>query len=177
MFFILINRLWCFDTFLKMDLRSKGSSAIFQCTAAQILEMVTTKFTELGIKIGNCRDQSYDTVSNMSGFQARAKELCSFAEHIPCTSDSLNLVGVLAAGSCTTVVTFSASYNRFTTSFLLPLTAGTLLNRGWRIKLLRNTWNLRIVQENEPFRRSSEGRITFDPRCHKIDSLLSPFFK
>nr|XP_042894988.1 zinc finger MYM-type protein 1-like [Parasteatoda tepidariorum]XP_042895119.1 zinc finger MYM-type protein 1-like [Parasteatoda tepidariorum]XP_042899228.1 zinc finger MYM-type protein 1-like [Parasteatoda tepidariorum]XP_042901855.1 zinc finger MYM-type protein 1-like [Parasteatoda tepidariorum]XP_042906919.1 zinc finger MYM-type protein 1-like [Parasteatoda tepidariorum]XP_042909334.1 zinc finger MYM-type protein 1-like [Parasteatoda tepidariorum] len=54
------------------------------------------------IPIKDCRGQSYDNASNMSGkysgLQTRIKEKCEFATFIPCAGHSLNLVGVHAAG-------------------------------------------------------------------------------
>lgn len=49
----------------------------------------------------DCRGQSYDNAANMSGiyngFQAKIKELCLLVEYIPCSAQSLNLVGECAA--------------------------------------------------------------------------------
>lgn len=54
------------------------------------------------IPIKDCRGQSYDNASNMSGkytgLQARIKEKCEFATFVPCAGHSLNLVGVQAVG-------------------------------------------------------------------------------
>ena len=59
---------------------------------------------ENGIDIGNCRSQSYDNASNMSGryngLQARIKQLNEFAEYVPCFAQSLNFVGKCAAECC-----------------------------------------------------------------------------
>ncbi|KAL4100668.1 hypothetical protein QTP88_020702 [Uroleucon formosanum] len=56
------------------------------------------------IDINNCRGQSYDNASNMSGIysglQARIKEACPHAVYIPCAAHSLNLVGECAANCC-----------------------------------------------------------------------------
>ncbi|KAL4148045.1 hypothetical protein QTP88_002349 [Uroleucon formosanum] len=53
---------------------------------------------ELDIK--NCRGQSYDNASNMSGvysgLQARIKGACPYAIFVPCAAHSLNLVGEYA---------------------------------------------------------------------------------
>ncbi|KAL4097338.1 hypothetical protein QTP88_022132 [Uroleucon formosanum] len=58
---------------------------------------------ELDIK--NCRGQSYDNASNMSGvysgLQARIKGACPYAIFVPCAAHSLNLVGEYAANCCT----------------------------------------------------------------------------
>ena len=56
------------------------------------------------IGIENCRGQSYDNASNLSGryngLQARIKQLNKFAEYVPCFAHSLNLVGICAAECC-----------------------------------------------------------------------------
>ena len=56
------------------------------------------------IGIENCRGQSYDNASNLSGryngLQARIKQLNKFAEYVPCFAHSLNLVGICAAEYC-----------------------------------------------------------------------------
>jgi hypothetical protein len=44
----------------------------------------------------NCRGQSYDNAVNMSGLQARFKELNKYVLYVPCAGHSINLVGVQA---------------------------------------------------------------------------------
>ncbi|XP_060846758.1 zinc finger MYM-type protein 1-like [Rhopalosiphum padi] len=71
-------------------------------------DMADAIFMALGandLNIKNCRGQSYDNASNMSGMysglQARIKEACIHAVYIPCAAHSLNLVGECAASCCT----------------------------------------------------------------------------
>lgn len=56
------------------------------------------------IDISDCRGQSYDNASNMSGqysgLQARIKEFNSLATYIPCAAHSLNLIGSSAVETC-----------------------------------------------------------------------------
>lgn len=56
---------------------------------------------EKGIEVKNCRGQSYDNASNMAGkyngVQAKVKEVCRFAQFVPCFGHSLNLIGNEAA--------------------------------------------------------------------------------
>ena len=63
-----------------------------------------------GININDCRGQSYDNASNMSGkyigVQARVCEKNPKADYIPCFAHSLNLVGKCAADTCTASVFF-----------------------------------------------------------------------
>lgn len=59
---------------------------------------------EKGLDIANCRGQSYDNVSNMSGryngVQVIVKRECKYTAFIPCCDHSLNLVGDQAVESC-----------------------------------------------------------------------------
>ena len=72
--------------------------------AEHLQDKSLTFLNENDIDIGNCRGQSYDKVSNMSGrhngLQARIKQLNEFAEYVPCFAHSLNLVGKCAAECC-----------------------------------------------------------------------------
>jgi len=72
---------------------------------------------EKGLDIGNCRGQSYDNASNMSGrynsVQAIMKRECKNAAFIPCCNHSLNLVGDQAVESscgCTRFSILSMDY-------------------------------------------------------------------
>lgn len=79
---------------------------------------------ENGIDISFCRGQSYDNASNMAGkyggLQAKVKELCSYADFVPCSAHSLNLVGTCAAESCQQALLFftfvAGLYNFFSAS-------------------------------------------------------------
>ena len=79
-------------------------------TGSGIAEIILNFFEENGIDIKNCRGQSYDNASNMSGkyngVQSIIREKCSAAHYVPCTAHSLNLVGKNAAECCTAVVDF-----------------------------------------------------------------------
>ena len=69
--------------------------------AEHLQDKLLTFLNENGIDIGNCRSQSYDNASNMSGryngLQARIKQLNQIAEHVSCFAHSLDLVGKCAA--------------------------------------------------------------------------------
>ena len=62
------------------------------------------------IAIADCRGQSYDNASNMSGkyngMQAINRQQCNLAEYVPCAAHSLNLVGQTAVGFCTLAIGF-----------------------------------------------------------------------
>ena len=61
--------------------------------AESLLEFLNTH----RIDVPDCRGQSYDNASSMSGkyngMQAIIRQQCSFAEYVPCAAHSLNLVG------------------------------------------------------------------------------------
>lgn len=104
---------------------------IFSHGAEELAATIIMNLQDHGIQIENCRGQSYDNASNMagkySGVQARIKNLCQYAEFVPCSAHSLNLVGVNAVESCNEVESFfflflqelynffSASTNRWQT--------------------------------------------------------------
>lgn len=73
-------------------------------TAEQLAQSLLDFLKENGIDIKDCRGQSYDNASNMSGkyrgLQARIKEINKYAEYIPCFAHSLNLVAKCAADCC-----------------------------------------------------------------------------
>lgn len=74
-------------------------------------EATLSLLEELQLNISNCRGQSYDNASNMSGtytgLQSRIKSKNHLADYVPCAAHSLNLVGSYAAEkSCAEVVLF-----------------------------------------------------------------------
>ena len=77
--------------------------------------------TDKGISLADCRGQSYDNASNMSGcytgLQARIEEMNEFAEYLPCAGHSLNLVGVATASCCEPVASYFGFVNRLYTFF------------------------------------------------------------
>lgn len=79
-------------------------------TAEQLAQSLLNFLSESGIDIKDCRGQSYDNASNMSGkysgLQARIKEINMYAEYIPCLAHSLNLVAKCAAECCTEASSF-----------------------------------------------------------------------
>ena len=73
-------------------------------SSAQLTDSLLDFLKEMGVDIKDCRGQSYDNASNMSGkyrgLQSRIKEKSQFAEYVPCFAHSLNLVGKCAAECC-----------------------------------------------------------------------------
>lgn len=66
-------------------------------TAEEMLKSVSGFFEKEGINIENCRGQSYDNASNMSGkyggLQALIRGKNKLTDWVPCFANSLNLVG------------------------------------------------------------------------------------
>jgi hypothetical protein len=79
-------------------------------SAEQLTQSLLNFLKANDIDIKDCRGQSYDNASNMSGkfrgLQARIKEMNKFAHYIPCLAHSLNLVGKCAAEGCQEAVIF-----------------------------------------------------------------------
>ncbi|CAH1104538.1 unnamed protein product [Psylliodes chrysocephalus] len=70
----------------------------------QMEECILNLLSELNIRLEDCREQSYDNASNMSGIhsglQARIKSKNNLAIYVPCAAHSLNLIGESAAECC-----------------------------------------------------------------------------
>uniref|UniRef100_A0A1B8Y1W6 TTF-type domain-containing protein n=1 Tax=Xenopus tropicalis TaxID=8364 RepID=A0A1B8Y1W6_XENTR len=92
--------------------------------AENLFSAVMDTLKEYHIDIMDCRGQSYDNASNMSGpysgLQARIKQVNPLAVYTPCSAHSLNLVGTSAAESCREAVSFfyilQQLYNFFSAS-------------------------------------------------------------
>ncbi|CAG9822154.1 unnamed protein product [Phaedon cochleariae] len=69
-------------------------------TSEYLFEQISSFLSQTGIPLENIRGQSYDNAANMSGtyngVQARFKSINRFADYIPCSAHSLNLVGAEA---------------------------------------------------------------------------------
>ena len=80
------------------------------------------------IDVADCRHQSYDNVSNMSGkysgMRAIIRQQCSFAEYVPCAAHSLNLVGQSAVGCWQLAVGFFSFLQRLYSFLLLRRIVG-----------------------------------------------------
>ncbi|GBP08864.1 hypothetical protein EVAR_78261_1 [Eumeta japonica] len=109
-------------------------------TAQQLAQSLLDFLSESGIDIKDCRGQSYDNASNMSGkytgLQARIKEINKYAEYIPCLAHSLNLVAKCATDCCTEALLFFDFIENLYTFFpLLPID-GVVLRVHLEILLL-----------------------------------------
>ena len=87
-----------------------GFIPIEEHTSSYLEQQVLQILAKLGVDIKNCRGQSFDNASNMSGkysgLQARIKEHSPSAVYIPCASHSLNLIGNFAAESCSAAIQY-----------------------------------------------------------------------
>ena len=67
-------------------------------TGENLADCLSGYLASQGINLMDCRGQSYDNASNMSGryggMQARLKAINPLVVYIPCMAHSLNLVGV-----------------------------------------------------------------------------------
>lgn len=83
---------------------------IFSHSSENLADTVIEFLHKNNIPLSNCRGQSYDNASNMSGrytgLQARIRDHNEFAIYIPCAGHSLNLVGVKAAECGQEIVSF-----------------------------------------------------------------------
>ncbi|XP_044591536.1 zinc finger MYM-type protein 1-like [Cotesia glomerata] len=92
-----------------------------------------------GLDIVNCRGQSYDNASNISGIflglQTRIKTINPLADYVPCAAHYLNLVGSYAVESVTEAVDFFSTLQELYNFF-------TISTHRWEILVQRT--NLRI---------------------------------
>lgn len=111
-------------------------------TSEYLFNEVSGTLAEHDIPISDCRAQSYDNTSNMSGryngLQAKLKSVNDLADYIPCTSHSLNLVGVSAA-ECNMKV---ANYFSFVQTLYTFFSAST---QRWQ-KLLSTIGDKKVVK-------------------------------
>jgi len=92
--------------------------------ALDLTNAITNTLKSHDIDISDCRGQSYDNASNMSGqysgVQARIKEINPLVYYVPCSAHSLNLVGISSAESCSQASMFfgfiQQLYNFFSAS-------------------------------------------------------------
>lgn len=89
--------------------RFLGFEPIHSHTGISLAECVIKMVRDLGLDLSNCRGQSYDNASNMSGkysgLQAHLKKENPLIHYTPCAGHSLNLVGVNSIDDCCEEVT------------------------------------------------------------------------
>lgn len=90
--------------------RFLGFVEIAEHTGTYLFSKIKKLLKDHKIDIKNCRSQSYDNASNMSGIysgvQAQMRQVNELATWVPCAAHSLNLVGASAAECCLQAVNF-----------------------------------------------------------------------
>ena len=98
----------------------------------QIADILLNFLAAHDINIADCRGQSYDNASNMSGkyngMQAIIREQNELAVYVPCAAHSLNLVGQFAASCCQLVQGFFDFLQRLFSFFVASTYRWKLLN-------------------------------------------------
>ena len=98
----------------------------------QIADILLNFLAAHDINIADCRGQSYDNASNMSGkyngMQAIIREQNELAVYVPCAAHSLNLVGQFAASCCQLVQGFFDFLHRLFSFFVASTYRWKLLN-------------------------------------------------
>ncbi|XP_050511746.1 zinc finger MYM-type protein 1-like [Diabrotica virgifera virgifera] len=120
--------------------------------AQEMFDAITIELEQLNINLKDCRGQSYDNASNMSGIynglQAKIQEQAPFAMFVPCAAHSLNLVGTSAAESCPEACRFFMLLEEVYTFFVKSTERWKKLineiGRGKRLKRVNLTrWSAR----------------------------------
>ena len=111
---------------------------------------------DVDINISNCRAQTYDNASNMSGkysgLQARIKEVCNLSVYVPCARHSLNLVGENSVSECIDAVNFFGILQRLYSFFVASTHRWNILveNKGAKVTNLSDTrWSCRVDAVND----------------------------
>ena len=83
---------------------------IYSHQGKSLSDVIVNFLSNNALGIMNCRSQSYDNASNMSGVykgvQACIKEINAHADFVPCSTHSLNQVGNKAADCCMAATLF-----------------------------------------------------------------------
>ena len=89
--------------------------------------------SECKLDINDCGSQSYDNAANISGkyngLQMKIKQINSFAEYVPCSAHSLNLVGHTAASICSEAVSFFGIVEKLYSFFANSTYRWNLMNK------------------------------------------------
>lgn len=155
-----------------------GFEPIYSHTGASLADTVVKMTKDLQVDLSNCRGQSYDNASNMSGkyngLQAHLKKINPLIHYVPCAAHSLNLVGVNSLeDSCPaarkffdllqSVYVFCAkSTHRWDKVFHetnVTRTLKPLSNTRWSCR----TDSTKALRENYTAIREALGRFSIDP--------------
>ncbi|XP_050530959.1 zinc finger MYM-type protein 1-like [Daktulosphaira vitifoliae] len=139
---------------------------IEQHKSEYLSEVVINFLHEHNVDIQDCRGQSYDNASNMSGqysgLQARIREINKYAIYIPCAGHSLNLVGTKAAECVPEVVAYFYLVQKLYTFF-------SLSTNRWQQLLSA------LGPENKTLKSLSTTR--WSARCDAITALHNGYDK
>ena len=144
-------------------------------TGQNIADMILSFLEKHGIDIKNCRGQSYDNASNMSGkyagVQTVIRQHSPYAAFIPCAAHSLNLVGKSASESCPVVVRFFDLVNNLYTFFSASTYRWQVLSEALnplRLSLVKRLSDTRWSAMYEAISALSKG---FTPICSTLETL------
>ena len=126
--------------------------------AESLLEFLKTH----GVDIADCRGQSYDNASNMSGkyngMQAIIRQHSEMAHYVPCAAHSLNLVGQSAADCCLAAVAFFNFLQGLYSFFSASTHRWNILNSKLSSKRLPTLKRMSLVRTRR-CDESTSGRI------------------
>ena len=143
-------------------------------TGEDLGNLVLAFLKKHSIPIEDCRGQSYDNASNMSGryngMQAVIKRHNAAAEYVPCAAHSLNLVGHNSASSCRLAVGFFDILRKLYTFF----TASTY---RWAVLQKHLDKKQPVVKRSEGTRWSAKDEavtaiaVSYDEVCAALDEI------
>jgi hypothetical protein len=143
-------------------------------TGEELAKRVITFLREHSISIQDCRGQSYDNASNMSGryngMQAFIKRQSPAAEYVPCAGHSLNLVGQNSVSCCRIAVSFFDIMQKLYTFF----TASTY---RWAVLEKYVGKKLPVVKRSEGTRWSAKDdavtaiAVSYNEVCAALDEI------
>jgi hypothetical protein len=112
------------------------------------------------IDINNCRGQTYDNASNMSGkyagMQAHIRHVNKFAMYVPCAAHSLNLVAKFAVDSCEGALLYFDFIQSLYSFFSVSTYRWSILNKA----LTEAGGNLPVVKRLSDTRWSARADAT-----------------
>jgi len=114
--------------------------------STELMNAVVQTLSDFKIPIEDCRGQTYDNATNMSGsytgLQAKIEEINPNPEFIPCAGHSLNLVRTNAVDNCTYSLYFfdllQKLYNFFACTTNRWLILEEHIGKG---KVVKSLWN------------------------------------
>ncbi|KAL4119133.1 hypothetical protein QTP88_011984 [Uroleucon formosanum] len=124
---------------------------VYNKTGESLTEDILDCLKKDNLRISDCRGQSFDNGSNMSGkikgVQARIIEMNKLAKFIPCSAHSLNLIGVNCAKSIPKVETFFGIVQKLFNFFSSSTQRWDILMNNLKLSLKGYTSNLTSMEE------------------------------